>query len=225
MTPLAHTAGAQLGALAMSCVGWTLGAVAMGLVQWRVWLVSGSEAVRSGRAWVGLWRACFDSHTQATPGSGVMHCAYMGLTEAFTPPEVAAGQVLMLLSLVTGLAGNAGAVFSVRNLHFGTEKSASVRAAFAATGALCLSAAAMALAPLLWNLSSVVTNQTIRFPPEFKMPPAPDSQHAGNAIWVGMVAAVLMGVSGVTFCAYRTPVDRRGGGARDNLALESHQHL
>lgn len=224
-TAMTHTAGVQLWALGLSCVGWSLGAVALGLVQWRVWLVSDSEVIGSGRAWVGLWRACFDSHTHVTPGSGVMHCRYVGLAEAFTPPEMAAGQVLMLLSLLTGLAGNAGAVYSVRNLHFGMEKTSRTRAAFFATGGLCLSAAVMSLTPLLWNLSSVVSNQTIRFPPEFKMPPAPDSQQVGSAIWVGMVGAALMVVSGISFCAYRSPVDRRGGGARDNRTFESHEQL
>ncbi|KAM8905444.1 LOW QUALITY PROTEIN: uncharacterized protein AB9W97_008584 [Spinachia spinachia] len=166
MSHPSHAAGAQLCALGLSCVGWTLGAVALGLVQWRVWLVSDSEVITSGR----VWRACFDSHTHVTPGSGVMHCRYIGLTEAFTPPEVAAGQVLMLASLLTGLVGNAGAVYSVRNLNFGTEKTSCVRRAF-------------------------------------------------FTIWVGVVGAALMVVSGITFCAYRTPV---GGGARDNLAFESH---
>lgn len=53
MVYLAHSAHAQLGALAMGCVGWTLTAVAMGLIQWRVWHVSGRSVISSGVAWVG----------------------------------------------------------------------------------------------------------------------------------------------------------------------------
>uniref|UniRef100_A0A8D2ZH00 Uncharacterized protein n=1 Tax=Scophthalmus maximus TaxID=52904 RepID=A0A8D2ZH00_SCOMX len=193
-------------ALWLSCVGWTLTAVALGLIKWRVWQVSDTEVISSGMAWVGIWRACFNSHTVVTPGSMVMHCRYISLTEAFTPPEIVAGQVLMVLSLLVGLFGNASGVYALRNVYFGLEKSLPVRLSFYTTGALCLLAAVTSLIPLLWNLSSVVTNQTIVFPPEFKMPQAPDSQYAGSGIGVGMVGTVLMIVSGIIFCKYRLPV-------------------
>ncbi|KAM9334307.1 claudin-34-like [Symphorus nematophorus] len=243
MTYLAHTAHAQLSALWMACVGWTLTTVALGLIQWRVWQVNDSEVISSGVAWVGIWRACFNSHTLVTPGFRVMHCKYMSLTEAFTPPEIAAGQVLMFLSLLVGLCGNAGGVYALRNVYFGTEKNSLIRAAFITTGLLCLLAAMMSLIPLLWNLSSVVTNQTIKFPPEFKMPQAPDSQHVGCGIGVGMVGTILMIVSGIIFCMYRTParlqpknqvdlpVQSNGQGAltnsggKDNPTFEYHEHL
>lgn len=230
MTYLAHTAHAQLVALWVSCVGWTLTAVALGLIQWRVWLVADTEVVSSGVTWVGLWRACFNSHASVTPGFRVMHCRYIGLTEAFTPPEVAAGQVLMVLSVLVGLCGNTGGVYALRNVVLGLEKSSPVRLSFLAAGALCLVAAIMALVPLVWNLTSVATNQTIRFPPDFKLPPAPTSQQVGSGIGVGMVGAVLMILSGVVFCTYRLPatprprmhLDRRSGG-KDNAAFESQE--
>uniref|UniRef100_A0A671YUW2 Claudin 34 n=1 Tax=Sparus aurata TaxID=8175 RepID=A0A671YUW2_SPAAU len=178
--------GRCLYALVLGFVGWTLTAVALGLIQWRVWQVSHSDVISSGVAWVGLWRVCFNSHTLVTPAFTFMHCRSMGLTEAFTPPEVAAGQVLMLLSLVVGLCGNAGGVYAVRNIYFSLEKSTPTRSAFFTTGGLCLLAAVMSLIPLLWNLTSVVTNQTISFPPEFMMPAAPQSQHVGGGVMVGL---------------------------------------
>ncbi|GAA6224590.1 claudin-34-like [Lates japonicus] len=232
MTYLAHTAHAQLAALWLSCVGWTLTAVALGLVQWRVWQVSDREVISSGQAWVGVWRACFNSHTVVTPGFRVMHCRYITLTEAFAPPEIVAGQVLMFLSVLVGLCGNAGGVYALRNVYLGLEKSSPIRLSFLTTGALCLTAAVMSLIPLVWNISSVVTNQTIRFPPEFKLPPEPDSQHVGCGIGVGMVGTVLMSVSGIIFCRYRLPVrpqsgadSREAAGGRDNPAFDSHEHL
>ncbi|XP_042368862.1 claudin-34-like [Plectropomus leopardus] len=237
MPYLAHTAHAQLGALWLGCVGWTLTATALGLIQWRVWLVSDRDVISSGVAWVGVWRTCFNSHTLVTPGFRVMHCRYISLTEEFTPPEIAAGQVLMFLSLLVGLCGNAGGVYALRNVYFGMKESP-IRSAFLTTGALCIMAAVMSLIPLLWNLSAVVTNQTIKFPAEFKMPPAPDSQHVGCGIGVGMVGAVLMVVSGIVFCTYRLPVrsqpvdgslparlDSGAAQGKDNPAFESHGHL
>uniref|UniRef100_UPI0037E9AD1A claudin-34-like n=1 Tax=Semicossyphus pulcher TaxID=241346 RepID=UPI0037E9AD1A len=206
MTYLAHTANAQLVALWLGFVGWTLTAVALGLIQWRVWHVSDREVISSGVAWVGIWRACFNSHILVSPGYKVMHCKYISLTEAFTPPEIVAGQILMLLSLLVGLCGNAGGVYALRNIYFGMEKNPPIRLAFFITGALCLLAAVMSLIPLLWNMSSVVTNQTIKFPPDFEMPPAPDSQQLGWGIGIGIVGTVLMIVSGIVFCTYRLPV-------------------
>lgn len=241
MTFLAHTAHAQLCALWLSCVGWTLTGVALGLIQWRVWLVSDREVISSGVAWVGIWRTCFNSHTLVTPGFKVMHCSYISPTEAFTPPEIVTAQVLMLLSLLVGLCGNAGGVYALRNVYFGREKNLTI--CFFTAGALCLLAAVMSLVPLVWNLSSVVTNQTISFPSEFKMPPAPDSQHVGSGIGVGMVGTVLMSISAIIFCMYRLPVRsqpriqhehqpvadglRRLKSSRgeDNPGFESHEHL
>ncbi|XP_040887948.1 claudin-34-like [Toxotes jaculatrix] len=220
MTYLAHTAHAQLGALWLSCVGWTLTAVALGLIQWRVWQVSDREVISSGVAWVGIWRACFNSYTVVTPGFKVMHCRYISLTEAFTPPEIVAGQVLMVLSLLVGLCGNAGGVYALRNIYFG--KSSLVRLSFFTSGALCLLAAVMSLIPLLWNLTAVVTNQTIVFPPEFKMPQSPDSQYVGCGIGVGMVGSALMIVSGIIFCLYKLPVKPK---PRAELCVREQVHL
>lgn len=239
----AHTT--QLYALVLGFVGWTLTAVALGLIQWRVWQVSHSDVISSGVAWVGLWRVCFNSHTLVTPAFTFMHCRSMGLTEAFTPPEVAAGQVLMLLSLVVGLCGNAGGVYAVRNIYFSLEKSTPTRSAFFTTGALCLLAAVMSLIPLLWNLTSVVTNQTISFPPEFMMPAAPQSQHVGGGVMVGLVGTVMMVFSGIIFCSYRLPASSHlrttlreqvhldlpvqaaaaSWKGKDNPAYESQEHL
>ncbi|XP_034007473.1 claudin-34-like [Trematomus bernacchii] len=231
MTYLAHTGHSQLLALSLSCIGCTLTAVSLGLIQWRVWLVSDREVISSGVAWVGVFRACFNSHTLVTPGYRVMHCRFISLMEDFTPPEIVGGQVLMLLSLLVGLCGNAGGVYTLRNVYFGMGKNSPIRLTFLTSGALCLMAAIMSLTPLLWNLNSVVTNQTIKFPPEFKLPPTPDSQHVGLGIWVGLVGTSLMIVSGIIFCTYRLPVrsenraetvtDSRG---KDNLAFEFHEH-
>ncbi|KAM9835990.1 claudin-34-like [Aulostomus maculatus] len=232
MAYLAHTAHAQLSALCLGCVGWTLTAVALGLVQWRVWLVLDSEVISSGVAWVGIWRACFNSHALASPGSTVMYCRYIGLTEAFTPPEIAAGQVLVLFSLLVGVLGNVAGFYTLRNVYFGMEKN--LQCCFFTTGALFLSAAGVSLVPLLWNMISVVTNQTIKFPPDFKMPHSPDSQHVGCGIGVGIVGTSLMIISGSIFCTYRLPGRSQpgrpraevqiGGWSRDDTVFQSHEH-
>lgn len=217
-----HTSHAKLGALWLSCMGWTLTIMALGLIQWRVWNVSDRDVLTSGVVWVGLWRVCFNSHTLVNPGVGALHCKHISLTEAFTPPEIVAGQVLMLLSLIVGLCANAAAVCVLRNVYFGMEKTSLIRLRFLATGVLCLSAAVLSLIPLLWNLSSVVTNQTINFPPDFKMPQAPESQQVGCGIWVGMVGTVLMISTGIIFSTYKSPVRSQ---ARMQRSLRAEVHL
>lgn len=205
MVYLAHSAHAQLGALWMACVGWTLIAMALGLIQWRVWHVTDSSVISSGVAWVGIWKACFNSHTLVTPGFMVMYCRSIGLTDGFTPPEIMVAQVLMLLALVVGFFGLVGGIYALRNVYFGLAKSSLIRSGFATAGALCSLAAVMSLIPLLWNLSSVVTNQTVPFPSEFNIPPAPNSQSVGCGITVGILGTVLMIISGIIFFMYRFP--------------------
>lgn len=236
MAYLAHSAHAQMGTLPLGCVGWTLICVSLGLIQWRVWLVEGSEVVDSGVAWVGLWRACFHSHAVVNPG--FLHCSSINLLEGYTPPEIAVGQVLMVLALVGGLLANAGGVYAVRNAYFGVERTLLMRRAFHGTGALCLLTAATSSVPLLWNLGSVVTNQTINFPLEFRLPPAPHSQNVGGGIGVGLVGTALMVINGIVFCCYRLPAEihRRvrvpgGQGApwsttgKENPAFDSEEHM
>ncbi|KAM9328547.1 claudin-34-like [Pholidichthys leucotaenia] len=228
MTYPAHTAYSQA-ILWLGCVGWVLTTVALGLVQWRVWRVTDTEFVTSGVAWVGLWRACFNSHRVVSPEFRIMYCRSIRLTDGYATPEMAAGQVFMLLSLLVGLCGNVGGVYTMRNAYFGITEDPPIRLGFIFTGFLCLLASGMSLVPLLWNLSAVVNNVTINFPPEFKLPSAPESQHVGCGIWVGIVGSVLMVVSGVIFCMYGLPVRSVGRLARpggvDNPAFESHEDI
>lgn len=231
MPYLAHTAHAQFGALWLTCLGWMLTGVALGLIDWRVWQVSDREVITSGVAWVGLWRACFHSYTVVSEGFRTMYCRYISLSDSFTPPEIAAGQILMLLSLLVGICGNASGVYSMRNAYFGIGKISLIRPGFIFTGTLCLLAAGTSLVPLLWNLSTVATNQTIEFPPEFKLPPAPASQHVGGGIAVGIVGSILMIVSGIIFCSYRLPLgeqehrEHAASRGKDNPTFESQEHV
>ncbi|KAG7276283.1 hypothetical protein CRUP_015606 [Coryphaenoides rupestris] len=64
MRYLADTAHAQFLGLVVGCVAWILIMATAGLNEWRLWYVPDATAVvSSGVAWVGIWRACFYSHT------------------------------------------------------------------------------------------------------------------------------------------------------------------
>ncbi|KAK2874679.1 hypothetical protein Q8A67_021832 [Cirrhinus molitorella] len=206
MPYLVHTAHAQFVALWLGTVGWALIIVTVGLVEWRVWEVSDLSVITSGLAWVGIWRVCFYSHAPILSGSQIMFCQRIRLSESFTPPEIAAAQVLLLVALVLGLAGNASVVYALRNVYFGLNKLKPIKLAFSSGGVLLILTGASTLVPVCWNLHSVVNNQTISFPAEFRMPPAPVNQSIGPGIAVGIFASILVVLSGLVFLSYRVPV-------------------
>lgn len=206
MPYLVHTAHAQTVALWFGTIGWTLVIVSVGLVEWRVWEVSDLSVITSGLAWVGIWRVCFYSHAPILSNNKIMFCQRIRLSESFAPPEIIAAQVLMLVSLILGLAGNASVLYGLRNIYFGLNKFKPIRLAFSFGGVLLILTGASALVPVCWNLNSVVNNQTISFPAEFRMPSAPVNQSIGPGIIVGIFASILLVFSGMVFLSYRVPV-------------------
>ncbi|KAL2087917.1 hypothetical protein ACEWY4_016745 [Coilia grayii] len=252
MAYLAHTAHPQLLGLWAGSVGWILTMVTIGLVQWRVWVVTDVSIISSGLAWVGIWKVCFYSHKVVTE-RGALYCQKMGISDSFVPTEIVTAQILMLVALVLGLLANASTLYGLRNVFFGLDKHRPIRLAFTAGGLLHLLASLSSLIPLGLNLQAVATNQNITFPENFHMPPAPVHQQVGEAIGVGISAAILSVASGVIFLCYRFPVrihpraqspwegvhwlegpsaghslpsrQVRGGGGVDNPAFQSEEHI
>ncbi|KAF5905141.1 claudin-34-like [Clarias magur] len=134
-----------------------------------------------------------------------MYCQRMQLTDAYTPSEIAVAQVLMLLAFILGFFGNSSVIYGLRNIYFGVDETRSITLAFSFGGGLLLFAGVTSLIPLFWNLNAVVTNQTINFPPNFNMPPAPYDQYVGLGIAVGIFASILVMLSGTVFLCYKLP--------------------
>lgn len=173
-----------------------------GLNEWRLWHVSDVSVITSGVAWVGIWRACFYSHNLPTTES----CLGMGITDKFVPVEISVAQVLIMVAAIGGLGGNIIATYAMRSVLFAVESRVHIRLVFSAAGVLYLLTGACSLVPLLWNMSSVLTNRTIDFPPEYHMPPAPARQEVGSAIVIGFIASLLVIFCGVLFLCYRYPL-------------------
>ncbi|GAA6090675.1 claudin-34-like [Tachysurus ichikawai] len=205
MPYLVHTAHAQFVGLWVGAVGWILTIVAIGLVEWRVWEVSDLSVITSGMAWVGIWKVCFYTSVIVTPEYKVMYCQRMQLTDPYMPNEIAAAQALMLLAFILGFFGNSSIIYGLRNVYFGLNEARSITLPFSFGGGLMLLAGVSSLIPLYWNINSVVTNQTINFPPNFNMPPAPDKQYVGPGIAVGIFASILVVLSGIVFLCYKLP--------------------
>lgn len=156
--------------------------------------------ITGGVAWVGVWRACFNSHIL----DSAEICKSISLTDSFTPPEIAAAQVLCVIAIGIGVAANLLAGFAVRNAIFGVE-GGYVRLAFVMAGCLYWLTAACSLVPVFWNMSSVLANLTIDFPPEFYLPSTPVKQEVGPGIGIGIGAGCLLIVSGLLLMCYRYP--------------------
>ncbi|XP_072307145.1 claudin-34-like [Eucyclogobius newberryi] len=215
---LAHSVHGQLGVLPLGLVGWILLAMSVGLVQWRVWIISRAYSVSSGLAWIGIWRTCFYSHEDASPGFLIMHCSSINLQDSFTPPEIATAQICIFISLGIGLFGFTCGLYALRNAFFGIKSL--TRFAFRLGGALTLLAAILALIPLLWNLAAVLTNQPIAFPPDFKLPQSPKAQQVGTAIYVGLLGVALQVIAATINISYKLPKEEMRSQGTDNPAFQ-----
>ncbi|XP_053742428.1 claudin-34 [Synchiropus splendidus] len=218
MIYLVRTAHWQFLALVLGCVAWILTLATAGLNEWRLWSVPDQPMITSGVAWVGIWRACFSSHAYSKPEN----CWTIHISDQFLPPEIPVAQVLMMLAVICGLAGNVCGSMSVRMAYFSVEDRRNIRLVFVLAGGLYILTGTLTLVPVVWNLNSVLTNRTIDFPPEFCLPKAPAHQQVGSAIGVGLLASILMLCCGLTFLCYKhvwvdlKPQQRRGMMGLDN---------
>lgn len=199
MIYLVDTAHWQFLGLVFGFLAWILTMITAGLNEWRLWHVADVSVITSGVAWVGIWRVCFYSH--ALPS--VENCQSISMWDAFVPVEIPVAQVLIMLAVICGLAGNISAALAVRMVYFSVEERGNIRLVFVLAGTLYFLTAVLSLVPLVWNMRSVLTNSTIEFPPEFYLPAAPIRQQVGSAIAVGLVASILMLKSSLFFLCYR----------------------
>ncbi|KAM3619826.1 uncharacterized protein V6R79_014211 [Siganus canaliculatus] len=199
MVYLVHTAHWQFLGLTTGVLSWILILFTTGVNEWRLWEVEDESVITSGLAWVGIWRACF--YTQVLPD--VETCESISISDDFAPVEIPVAQVLMMLAVISGLAGNLSAGAAVRLAYFTLDDRRNMRLFFVLAGSLYVLTGIMCLVPLVWNMTSVLVGSTIDFPPEFHLPAAPVSQRVGSAIIVGIIGSILMLFSGIVFLSYR----------------------
>lgn len=199
MMYLAHTAHCQFLGLVLGFLAWIFIMITTGLNEWRLWQVEDVSVITSGVAWVGIWRACF--YSQVLPQ--VENCRSISISAPFAPAEIPVAQVLMMLAVIWGLAANICGAVAMRLAYFSVKNRRNMRLVFTLAGMLYLLTGGTCLVPLLWNMSSVLKNNTIDFPPGFQLPSAPVRQHIGSAIGVGVFGSVLILLSGLLFLCYR----------------------
>ncbi|XP_030647721.1 claudin-34 [Chanos chanos] len=195
-------------------VGWVFGILGLvftfvtpGVNQWRVWHVEDRSVITSGLAWVGIWRACFYSHVTSSAES----CRAFSIADSFVPVEIAVAQVLTMIAIFIGIAANITAGYALRFIYFGVDKGriGHIKLAFSLAGFLYLLTATFSIVPLFWNMSSVLTNSSIAFPPEYYLPHAPAKQEVGAGIGIGIGASILLIISGLLFLSDRYPINTK----------------
>ncbi|TRY58470.1 hypothetical protein DNTS_002079, partial [Danionella cerebrum] len=176
--------------LVLGFAAWIVTASLSGVNDWRIWYVENQTVVTGGVAWIGVWRACFNSHIL----DSAEICKSISLTDSFTPPEIAAAQVLCMVAVGVGAVANLLAGFAVRRAMFGVN-SGHVRLVFVMAGFFYWLTAACSLVPVIWNMNSVLSNQTIDFPPDFFLPSSPIKQEVGPGIGFGISSACALLIS------------------------------
>lgn len=171
-----------------------------GVNDWRIWYVDNQTVITGGLAWVGVWRVCFNSHIL----DSAEICKSISLTDSFTPPEIAAAQVLCMVAVGVGVLAILVAGHAVRNAIFGVNNR-HVRLTFVMACSLFWLTAVCSLVPVFWNMNSVLTNLTIDFPPDFYLPSAPVKQEVGSGIGIGIGSGCLLIASGLLLMCYRYP--------------------
>ncbi|KAK2889211.1 hypothetical protein Q8A67_014586 [Cirrhinus molitorella] len=187
MVYLSQSVHLQFAGLVLGFVGWLITASISGVNDWRIWYVDNQTVVTGGLAWVGVWRVCFNSHIL----DSAEICKSISLTDSFTPPEIAAAQVLCMVAIGVGVVANLLAGHAVRNGIFEVD-SGHVRLTFVIAGSLYWLTAACSLVPVFWNMNSVLANLTIDFPPDFYLPSAPVKQEVGAGIGIGIGSGCLL---------------------------------
>ncbi|XP_035170942.1 claudin-34 [Oxyura jamaicensis] len=206
MSSLTSTSHLQLAAFALGTIGWILCTISMGLVEWRVWHVDNTTVISSGIAWVGIWKVCFISYLHVSSGYKEQFCHKFSGYDSFVPHEIYVAQGLLLIAMVMGLLGLTATVFALRNIYMGISHKTLVTHFFLLGGFFYIFAGLCVLVPVSWNFYSVAHNQSIAFPPSYYMPSSPTAQEAGAAIPIGIIAVILLLLSGTFSLSYRFPI-------------------
>ncbi|XP_061420130.1 claudin-6-like [Lethenteron reissneri] len=194
-----QSASVCLASFLVAVTGWIGACVTSGLAQWRV---SQREDGATEAVWVGIWRACVLGPTSTVR----LRCYHFQLDAA--PPEVIAGQVLMTLGMLIGVAGKVVTTAGLRFIFFGHEGEGSSHACALAGGALFCAASLVTTVPLAWHAYAVNARQDIALPANLTSRalqlglPLAEAQIHGAAIYLGLCSALLMFAGGAGVASY-----------------------
>ncbi|CAK6450656.1 unnamed protein product [Pipistrellus nathusii] len=200
---LFNKANCQAVALALNMLGWIFTMVSMGLPNWRTWYIESSPAPPWGLAYVGMWKVCtyHPNGLQSRP----IACHRYTYSDAYLPLDILLAQHLLLVASVLGLLGKGLMVMGLQRVYAGQLQKDTPGNLFLVSKILNIIASAFIFIAVLCNYHAVLNEEGIDFPPSFHIPYRPDQQEMGSTMYLAILAAFLMLLSGLFTISFQLP--------------------
>ncbi|XP_029372738.1 claudin-4-like [Echeneis naucrates] len=179
--------GMQMAGCALALLGWIGVIIACAAPMWRVSAFIGSNIVISQVIWEGIWMNCVFQST------GQMQCKVYDSMLSLDS-DLQAARALMVVSIITGIAGLLVAFAGGKCTNFIREERAKARASVAA-GVVLIICGLLCFIAVSWTASVVIE--------DFYSPLLVDAQkrELGASLYIGWGAGGLLFLGGGLLCA------------------------
>lgn len=183
--------GMQMAGCAMALFGWIGVLIVCGTPMWRVTAFIGNNIVTSQVMWEGIWMSCVVQST------GQMQCKVYDSMLALST-DLQGARALVVVSIVTGIAGVLIAFAGGKCTNFIPEERAKARATVAA-GVVLIISGILCLIPVSWTASIIIR--------DFYNPVLVDAQkrELGATLYIGWGAGALLVLGGALLCTSCPP--------------------
>ncbi|XP_044059921.1 claudin-4-like isoform X1 [Siniperca chuatsi] len=177
----------QMAGCVMALFGWIGVLIVCSAPMWRVTAFFGNNTVKSQTMWEGIWMSCVVQST------GQMQCKVYDSMLALSI-DLQGARVLVVVSIITGIAGLRIAFTSGKCINFIPEKRAKANATVAA-GMVLIISGFLCLIPVSWTASTIRRH--------FYNSLLVDAQkkELGASLYVGWGAGALLLLGGGLLCA------------------------
>ncbi|CAN9501122.1 unnamed protein product [Ophioblennius macclurei] len=189
------SAGLQILAVALACIGFLGDIVICALPMWKVTAFIGNNIVTAQTFWEGLWMTCVKQST------GQMQCKVYDSMLAL-PQDLQAARALVVVSILVALVGILLAVAGGNCTNCIEDEAAKSKVA-AVAGALVMVGGVLCLIPVSWSAHEVIRT--------FYNPMMTDAQRRelGASLFIGWGSAGLMLIGGGLLMSHICCQDRR----------------
>ncbi|XP_043114509.1 claudin-4-like [Puntigrus tetrazona] len=181
----------QLLGCVLALFGWAGVIIVCALPTWKVTAFIGTNIVTSQVFWEGIWMSCVVEST------GQMQCKVYDSMLALSPDLIAA-RVLLVFSILVGIAGILVALVSGKCTNFIAEERGKVKASIVA-GVLLMVSGVLCVIAVSWTAVIIVN--------DFYNPLLLDAQRRelGASLYLGWAAGLLLLLGGGLLCSSCPP--------------------
>lgn len=205
--------GMQMAGCALALFGWIGVLIVCAAPMWRVTAFIGNNIVTSQTIWEGIWMNCVVQST------GQMQCKVYDSMLALST-DLQGARALVVVSIITGIAGLLIAFAGGKCTNFISEKRAKAKASVAA-GVVLIISGLLCLIAVSWTASMIIR--------DFYNPLLVDAQkrELGASLYIGWGAGALLVLGGGLLCASCPPkkdettsvkylLNRSGGNSKED---------